>query len=330
MVMRARLYRRGILPTKKLPCKVISIGNLVAGGTGKTPTTIEVATQVRELGYRVAVISRGYGGKLEKKGGVVSDGEKILRNSADAGDEPYLMAKCLQGVPVLVGSSRYNAGLMAVQQFNPEVVILDDAFQHLRLQRDLNFVLLDCRKPFGNGHILPRGTLREPKSALGRADAVIFTRSQAEGLPADLARLPASLPTFSTMHELVIRRFSHEKDPFITEKEDILYLKGKKAVAFSGLADNRQFFRSLQEVGCNLLRTFSYGDHHRYEVRELEMIAASVKSCNADVLITTVKDAVKLGRNTSWPVELIVVDVTIRFVKNLNSFYSMILDRIEA
>jgi tetraacyldisaccharide 4'-kinase len=329
MAVRARWYKIGIFASKNLPCKVISIGNIVAGGTGKTPTTIGMANQIRGLGYRVVVISRGYGGKLEKKGGIVSDGENILRNSRDAGDEPYLMAKCLKGIPVVVGSSRYKAGQMAVQHFNPDVIILDDAFQHLRLHRDLNLVLLDYKEPFGNGHILPRGTLRESNSALRRADAVIITRSHAGDLPAGLVWLPESLPIYNTRHELVIRRFGQEEDPFITKKEDISYLKGKKALVFAGLANNGQFFKSLQEVGCNLLHTLSYSDHHRYDRSELDRIAGSVTSCNADVIVTTLKDAVKLEMNYSWPVELVVVDATIQFHKNSNSFFSIIIELLE-
>ncbi len=191
MRARARLYQDGILAARRLPCRVVSIGNITAGGTGKTPMTIRVAKMIRDQGYRVAVISRGYRGRLEKRGGIVSDGSTILVGPRDAGDEPYLMASLLEGIPVVVGSRRYEAGLLTVAHFRPHVIVLDDAFQHLRLQRDLNILLLDSRAPFGNGHVLPRGRLREPLRALGRAHVFVLTRCQESVRPAWLDRLAA-------------------------------------------------------------------------------------------------------------------------------------------
>ncbi|WP_054690049.1 tetraacyldisaccharide 4'-kinase [Desulfosarcina cetonica] len=169
--LRASGYAKGWLKSRRLPCKVVSIGNLVAGGTGKTPMTIYVAQLLHEMGWRVVVLSRGYRGRMETMGGVVSDGHRLLATVEDAGDEPYLMARCLKGVPVLVGRQRYQAGLLAIRAFGAEVIVLDDAFQHLKLKRDLNLVLLDHHQPFGNGHLLPRGLLREPLSSLRRAHA---------------------------------------------------------------------------------------------------------------------------------------------------------------
>ena len=326
MAVRARLYETGILPSQKLPCTVISIGNLAAGGTGKTPITIALAKQIRALGRRVVVISRGYGGRLEKKGGVVSDGENILVDTVDSGDEPQLIARCLKGVPVVVGSRRYIAGLLAVTHFNPEIIILDDAFQHLKLKRNLNVVLLDYSAPFGNGHLLPRGTLREPKSALSRADAVFFTRSLEGDLPSRLNELPDSLPIFHTRHELVIRRFEKGEDLFIENMQDLSSLKGKKALAFAGLANNDQFFESLKLAGCDLIQTLSFPDHHRYNSIDLDKIIAVSRSYNAEVLITTLKDAVKLDIHRSWPIELVVVDVQIHFIENRDSILPLIYD----
>jgi tetraacyldisaccharide 4'-kinase len=324
MVVRARLYESGILPSKKLPCIVISIGNLAAGGTGKTPITIALAKLISASGRRVVVISRGYGGRLEKRGGVVSDGENILFESVDSGDEPQLIARCLKGVPVVVGGRRYNAGLLAVTQFNPEIIILDDAFQHLKLKRNLNIVLLDCSAPFGNGHLLPRGALREPKSALARADAVFFTRCLEGDLPSRLKGLPDSLPIVHTRHDLVIRRVETGENLFIENRQDLSSLKGKRALAFAGLADNDQFFGSLQLAGCDLIQTLSFPDHHRYNSSDLDKIARVSTSCSAEVLITTLKDAVKLDIHRSWPIELVVIDVQIHFTESRDSILPLI------
>ena len=324
MALRARLYEKGVLFSKTLPCRVISIGNLVAGGTGKTPMTIHVAQILRDLGYRVVVVSRGYGGQLEKTGGIVSDGETILKGPEKVGDEPCLMAGRLKGIPVVVGSRRYEAGMVAVKSFNPDVIVLDDAFQHLRLNRDLNLVLMDHRSPFGNGHILPRGILREPVTALKRAHAILFTRSQEGEIPSRFDQVSGSLPIFHTRHIPVIRKYGKERDPFINERENISFLKGKKVVAFAGLANNDQFYNSLRAAGCDLLYTLSFSDHHRYDFTDLDQIVESTKSYNAEVLVTTLKDFVKLQTEFPWPVKLIVVDVQIEFFGDTLAFQTFI------
>ncbi|HDL07382.1 MAG TPA: tetraacyldisaccharide 4'-kinase, partial [Desulfobacteraceae bacterium] len=158
--LRRIFYEKKILLPKKLPCKTISIGNLTVGGTGKTPMTIHVAHLVEKLGYKTAVISRGYKGKAEKNGGIVSDGRTIFMGQDEAGDEPFMMATKLKKVPVIVGQNRFEMGMLALKEFKPDVIIFDDAFQHLRLTRDIDLVLIDSIDPFGNKHLLPRGILR--------------------------------------------------------------------------------------------------------------------------------------------------------------------------
>jgi len=175
--LREALYRKGMLPSKRLPCIVVSVGNLSAGGTGKTPMTIYITELFRSFGYKTVVISRGYKGGAESTGGVVSNGQAILMDPDMAGDEPYMMANLLSHVPVLVGRNRFRIGLMAIKEFSPDVIVLDDAFQHLQLERDMDLVLLDEQRPLGNTYLLPRGLLREPVSALLRGHTFIFTRA---------------------------------------------------------------------------------------------------------------------------------------------------------
>jgi tetraacyldisaccharide 4'-kinase len=169
--IRATGHRHNLLQSKSLPCRVIAIGNITAGGTGKTPMTIYLARELQQSGKRVAVVSRGYKGAAEKGGGIVSDGQNVLMDAGRAGDEPLLIASRLKGIPVVVGKNRYEAGMLAIREFQPEIIVLDDAYQHLKLKRDINLVLLDHDRPFGNSHLLPRGILREPPDALARADA---------------------------------------------------------------------------------------------------------------------------------------------------------------
>ena len=326
--LRARLYEKGVLRSKTLPCRVVSIGNLIAGGTGKTPMTILVARMIRDMGCRVVVLSRGYRGRMEKTGGVVSDGRTIFTGPEDAGDEPYLMARILTGIPVVVGRRRYEAGMMAVKRFKPDVIVLDDAFQHLRLNRDLDLVLLDSRSPFGNGHLLPRGLLREPLSALRRAHAVVYTRSeQAFNKPIRDRRLTHQ-PIFFTTHHPIIRKIDQTDGRLTDDTLDISMLKGQKTVAFAGLADNAQFFDSLEQAGCRIVRRFSFADHHRYRRNDLDRVAAAAIDKGADVLVTTLKDAVKIENVKQWPVALMVVDVIIKLAKDDDVFFKTLSDAL--
>ncbi|BBO87786.1 tetraacyldisaccharide 4'-kinase [Desulfosarcina ovata subsp. ovata] len=317
MRLRARLYEIGWLPSRTLPCRVISIGNICVGGTGKTPMTIFVARTIRNLGYRVVVVSRGYHGRMETTGGIVSDGQSLLATVDDAGDEPYLMARVLKGVPVIVGSRRYQAGLLAVRRFDPEVIVLDDAFQHLALKRDLDLVLLDHQLPLGNGRMLPRGTLREPPTALRRAHALVFTRSREHG-PRKRSIFPWTprRPVFYTTHTPVIRTdgASRAREPFLTRVTDLSLLKGRKVFAFAGLADNEQFFATLEAHGCEMICRRSFNDHHYYGDQEIDALLETAQASGADSVVTTLKDYVKLAHRGPWPVAWIAVDVEINFL----------------
>ena len=174
--VRARLYRRKTFKSRRLKCRVISIGNLTLGGTGKTPTVMMVAETLRQKGYRPAILSRGYGGQSRKPVNVVNDGRQTLLSPKMAGDEPVMMARRLKTIPVLTGRNRYETGKYAMDHFGVDVLILDDGYQHLPLQRDLNILLCDASQPFGNGVVFPAGDLREPLTAMNRADVIFLTR----------------------------------------------------------------------------------------------------------------------------------------------------------
>jgi tetraacyldisaccharide 4'-kinase len=157
---RVFFYRKGIYRTHSLPCKVVSVGNITLGGTGKTPFVCLVAEMIHKRGYRTAVLSRGYRGSYEGTYALVSDEERVLLDPRQAGDEPCLLARKLKGIPVIVGRERWIAGRYAIDRFHTQVLILDDGFQHLALGRDINLLLLDSSSPFGNGWVFPRGELR--------------------------------------------------------------------------------------------------------------------------------------------------------------------------
>ncbi|HEX9156806.1 MAG TPA: tetraacyldisaccharide 4'-kinase, partial [Syntrophales bacterium] len=200
--MKARifLYRAGVYKTHSLPCKVVSVGNITLGGTGKTPFVALLAEMIRARGLRAVILSRGYGGKFQGPHGLVSDGERVLMNAHLAGDEPYLLAEKLTGTPVVIGKERRASGRWAAERFRAEVVLLDDGFQHLALRRDLNLLLIDSSCPFGNGKVFPRGVLREPLDQARRADAIILTKAgggaSIKNLEKEISDLAGGAPVF--------------------------------------------------------------------------------------------------------------------------------------
>jgi len=341
MKLRQHFFNRGILQTKRLPCPVISVGNLTVGGAGKTPMTMHVAKLIRQLGYKAVVMSRGYKGRAEKTGGIVGDGRTILLGPETAGDEPYMMAKRLESVPVVVGQNRFKAGMLAVGQFAPDVVVLDDAFQHLRLVRDIDLVLLDCRRPFGNQHLLPRGTLREPISALMRSDAVIITRSNRVS-PAERASLVAKLKrylpgklVFCTFYVPNIQKLSQGTrgktdrasgalSTYATES-----LRGCRVFAFSGLADNQDFLQTVKSLDCVVTGALEFPDHHPYSDMDAENIVRSAKRAKADCLVTSEKDYVRIAHRIIWPMDLSVIGIECDFGDDGPAFNTFIEDRLK-
>lgn len=330
--LREFLYKSGLCESKCLPCPVLSVGNLTLGGTGKTPLTIYLAQLIRRLGYFPAIISRGYGGSAEKSGGIVFDGKKFLMTAQEAGDEPWMMASALNNIPVIIGQNRFQAGLFAIKEFNPELILLDDAFSHLQLARNLNLVLLDSRLPLGNGKIFPRGPLREPVSALARADGIILTRDDLSR-PQDYNLLPGivvdKLPVFRLAHQPYIlqRHVGSSGLNNICQKKSGAGLKGAKAFLFSGLADNAQFEKTIMDLGCRIMGMASFADHHWYDLKDLKTIFSKAKKAGADFLFTTEKDYVRLNKDCEWPLELIVVGLKLKFIDD--SFDIFIKNRLE-
>lgn len=301
--IRAELYRSGMLSSRRLPRPVISIGNLTAGGTGKTPVTVLVARMLQQAGRKPAVLSRGYGGSLQGKFGLVSDGRQFAPDPSRAGDEPVLLARKLPGVPVAVGADRYQSGLRLLELVDVEVFILDDGFQHLKLSRDLNILLLDDSRPFGNGRILPAGLLREPTFAGDRADLVIRTRC-ASGFPQPLW----NKPTLGARHRLgrAMPLRGGEGIPLAS-------LAGNQAAAFAGVADPEAFFHSLREAGIVLRETMAFPDHVPYGERERTLIERL--SAGGRPVFTTEKDAVKLADPSTRELPIFAVELEIELTE---------------
>jgi tetraacyldisaccharide 4'-kinase len=287
MRLRAQAFRYGVFRTYRLQKPVISVGNITAGGTGKSPMVAWIARYLLNRGKRVAVLSRGYGGSCRGRAGAVSDGRRILMTPIEAGDEPVMLAETVPGLMVVVGADRYQAGLYAQQELSPDIFILDDGFQHQRLYRDLNILLLDAEQPFDNGHVLPAGLMRESRKAAARADLFVYTRCR--GL-SPVHSFP-DIPFCRANHEIVAVRSLKGED----ERETLASLRSSKGVAFAGIANPEGFFSMLRQAGLNLVSEIPFSDHCGYGEEELASIAAAVELLKGDYLITTEKDAVKLS-----------------------------------
>lgn len=336
MHFRRVLYQYGIFTRHRLPCFVISVGNLCMGGTGKTPMALYLGNQLAHMGYTPVVLSRGYKGIYENRGTVVSDGRNVLCDARHAGDEPYLLANLLQGVPVVVGRDRVAAGKTALEQFKADVLILDDGFQHLRLQRDLNLLLLDARKPFGNFSLLPRGPLRESVSTLSHADAVIMTRCDAAGSSHGLECVKQLFhePIFYTSHKPIVRgvlpagQCAGETHLTQLNPGEAGLLKDRRVLAFSGLGHNDAFWESLSRCGARLDRTIAYNDHHPYDLADVKDIERAVPLAGSDYLVTTDKDYVRLPQKARFSLDLMVMGISIDFQGQDARWQQLLVERL--
>ncbi|HEX7400689.1 MAG TPA: tetraacyldisaccharide 4'-kinase [candidate division Zixibacteria bacterium] len=309
--IRSLLYRSGIFRPSKLKVKVISVGNVTAGGTGKTPLVIYLAEKLKEKKKRVVILTRGY--KRKSKNMVdLNREDKEEISWEDVGDEPFLISRRLGGVPVIVTKHRVISGSYAVERYDPDVLILDDGFQHLKLQRDLDMVVIDSTNPWGNGRLLPAGLLREPLSSLRRADIFILTKTNQVS---DLAETINTLRQYNTQAPMVesIYRISSVENlsdnlPVDTEK-----LENKKVLAFSGIGNPMSFENSLRQLKINVLKHRMFADHFAYRRKDVLSLLEEAKNLGADFIVTTEKDSVRipLVNRQEMPIYVFKIDLKI-------------------
>ncbi len=305
--LRFFLYRIRLLRSRSVTAWVISVGNITLGGTGKTPVVERLARLLHSRGRKVAVISRGYRRKTgprwkrfkEKVLGapttrIVSDGNNILLNSRVAGDEPYLLAANLEGIPVLINRNRAKAALYAIRRLKADTIILDDGFQHLGLKRDLDIVLIDAAHPFGNNRLFPRGILREPPRNLARADLILITKA-VEG---EQEELKSQLRKYNQQAEILECRHNpvYLRDARTSIKASLEFIKGAKAATLAGIANPYDFERTLKELGVEVIYSRRFADHHFYTQQELIDTLNRASRSGAEILLTTEKDAVRFPR----------------------------------
>jgi len=288
------LYRLGLRKRCRLDAPVISVGNLTFGGTGKTPAVQTLCRMLTEQGKRVAVLSRGHGGSA--RGVIVaSDGERILSDSVECGDEPILLARTLPGVPVIVGKNRRRSGKLACERFAPDVIVLDDGMQYWQLARDLDIAVLDAAKPFGSGFVMPMGDLREPISGLNRAGIVLLANARGidetqYGALADrIAKLAPDAAVYRCAREPVCFRSADSG-----EEVDPAWVKRRRVLAFCGIGRPLSFLEMLDGLGAAVAGSIVFPDHYRLSGRDMARIIEKAQACGAEAIVTTEKDIARL------------------------------------
>ena len=327
MLLRLQGYTKGWLKTYRPNTPVISVGNLTVGGTGKTPVVDLLSRELQSRKIKPAILSRGYGRKN-------TDTQKRLRfcekKHADPdlfGDEPYMLAMRNPEVPVYVDSSRIAAADTAEKHDNPDVLVLDDAYQHLAIHRDLNLLLIDAERGLENSNLIPYGSLREPASQWIRADAIIVTKaniSSADAVSEILKKeLKVTCPVFN---------FNFEAQGFYRldgeDRHQIQHLVGKNLVTVSGIAQPDGFRKMLENLEGNLIGSLEFADHHDYSINDVHNILKKQDELKPDYIVTTEKDAVKLRQFSELSNSIWILEIEVHPEESWNVFFEKFLDTL--
>ncbi len=333
------LYRKRLFRERPPGCMVISIGNLTVGGTGKTPVVEKFARTLQDHGRKVAILSRGYKSKKpplfrrlqrkwlgmeRKKPRIVHDGEKLLLDSRFAGDEPFMLARSLKDVIVLVGKDRVKSALYAVKEMGCDILLLDDGMQYLDLRHRLDICLIDAQAPFGNEYLLPRGTLREPPRNLRRASYVFITKSPPAGnrdLIERIQRYNRTADIIETTHQALYLQNLYDPE----DRRGLDFLRGKYIAAISGIARPESFEEKLTGLGALLEIAKRFADHHRFTDKELEEFTARCSRRDLDLIVTTEKDSVRFPtRNVAPEVPIYYLRVEIEILAGHESWDALV------
>ena len=331
------MYKNRIMRDAPLGCLVVVVGNLTMGGTGKTPIVEKFARSLNDRGRKVAILSRGYKSKSDgafkkfarwithgeaPKPKVVSDGKNILLNSEFAGDEPYMLARNLPGVIVIVDKNRVRAGHYAITEFGADTLILDDGFQYLPLRGQLQLLLVDKTNPFGNFSLLPRGILREPVSHLKRASYIFLTKSDGSRD----AQLERTIRKYNPAVEIIecAHRPTCLADFSSNEKTGLEILNGAKIACFSAIAVPERFENFLTKLGAEIVFKKRFLDHHRFDESELNSFFDAAMKAGASFAVCTEKDAVRINADFRAPIPFYYTKLEIDILRGVDDFESAV------
>ncbi len=316
------LYQSGMVKPRKLNAKVISIGNITLGGTGKTPLVIYVSQKLKERKLKVAILTRGYRRKKRKLTELVEENKNKIPWS-EVGDEPYLLASRLHDVPVVVSKERSTSGVFAEKKYQAEVLVLDDGFQHWRLFRDLDIVVIDATNPFGNSKLFPAGTLREPLSRLRRAGIIVLNKADQvlnkENLIQVLRAYNQDAPIIESAYKInsIERWLEHS---LIEEKN----LEKKKCLAFSGIGNPVSFEKTLKHLKIEVLKHHRFPDHFFYQKKDFLSLEKEAQKLGADFMITTEKDSVRIPMMSELRIPIYVFKIDLVITKGEEIFWKKI------
>ncbi len=334
------LYREHIVHDHQLGCMVLTVGNLTVGGTGKTPVVDKLARDLADRGRKVAILSRGYKSakppllrRLKLRltrwepdpPRVVSDGTNLLLDSRTAGDEPFMLARNLKNVIVITDPDRVRSGLYAIEKWGVDTLVLDDGFQHLRLKRRLDIVLIDRQAPFGNEYMLPRGTLREPARNLSRAGLILITKSDEHGNEELISRIRE----YNRTADIIECRHKplHLEHVYGGDKQPLDYLCNRYVGSVSGIARPESFENSLRGLGAKLIVTKRYADHHRFSAKEMQNFIRRCVERDLDAIITTEKDAVRFPKISHCEIPIYFLRVEIEILRG-QEYWDRLVERV--
>ena len=330
--IRNRLYALGIFRVRTLPCPIISVGNIIAGGTGKTPAVIAIAKHLQNADVRVAILLRGYKRHAREKITVVSDGKKVCVSPRESGDEAYMMARHLSNIPIIVGRQRYLAGQVALERFNVDVLLLDDAYQHRQLARDLDILTVPATHPFGKPErLLPAGTLREPPTALRRTEIILLTHANA---PDTSIYAKKAMERFAP-NALVLESIHQPTHLYSLVPKDsgksmgIAELKGKRLLGVCGIGNPETFVATLTRCFPESVELLAFPDHHVYTEVDTQQILAAFRAAKADLIVTTQKDEHKLvNLMEDQELPIVVLEVTLVITEEDERLTDVLLAKI--
>ena len=335
--VRLFLFRRRLKTVRSLGTLVMSVGNITTGGTGKTPVVELLSRTLNERGRKVAILTRGYksaeldepqvwkdaeGRSVEELPKIASDGRARYLGPLHAGDEPFMLARNLDGVSVLVDKNRIKSGIFAIEQLGADTLVLDDGMQYLKLKHEIDIVLVDCGAPFGTGALLPRGTMREPKKSLKRASYIVLTKSG--GKPqGDLIR---EIRKYNRTADIIVTDHGPKylENIFTGERKPLEFLRGKWTACMSGIARPESFEKIVEELGAHVEIRRRYPDHYWFDQADLEAFVERCADRAMDIIVTTEKDAVRFLQPEEMDVPIYFLRIEIDILEGREHWEKMI------